>query len=217
MDIRGLSAYLNLEDTDALDPRHSLYVEYLLRVRDQIKRKHHEQFEGNIFSSDDDGSGTWGFPALIPLTKLYDKKQGYIVNGAMILEVQISLITEVVNVQAKARSSTKQQFPFSRTSSEMGSNNFILNETVNEERYPKGWVIGKKRKVVNVDVDERIGVEEMNRKDGEIVDGLNDLQFQLVQERSKRAEVERENAVLQDRVSMLMNMLQENKKLDDQP
>jgi hypothetical protein len=33
--------------------------------------------------------------------------------------------------------------------------------------YPKGWLIGKKRKLVNVDVVEsmrRIAVQEMNRK-----------------------------------------------------
>ncbi|KAK8514267.1 hypothetical protein V6N13_063169 [Hibiscus sabdariffa] len=69
--------------------------------------------------------------------------------------------------------------------------------------YPKGWLIGKKRKLVNVDVVEsmrRIAVQEMNRKDREI-DGLNEqleedarclehLQLQLLQEKSKRSEVE---------------------------
>lgn len=59
------------------------------------------------------------------------------------------------------------------------------------------------------------------------IDGLNEqleedarclehLQVQLLQERSKRAEVERENSVLQDQVSMLMNMLQENEQLGDE-
>lgn len=36
-----------------------------------------------------------------------------------------------------------------------------------EASYPKGWLIGKKRKLVNVDVVEsmrRIAVQEMNRK-----------------------------------------------------
>ncbi|XP_011034587.1 PREDICTED: uncharacterized protein LOC105132670 isoform X2 [Populus euphratica] len=95
--------------------------------------------------------------------------------------------------------------------------------------YPKGWLIGKKRKLVNVDVVEsmrRIAVQEMNRKDREI-DGLNEqleedarclehLQLQLLQEKSKRAEVERENAMLQDQISMLMNMLQENEPMGDE-
>ncbi|KAA8542012.1 hypothetical protein F0562_023164 [Nyssa sinensis] len=101
--------------------------------------------------------------------------------------------------------------------------------------YPRGWLIGKKRKLVNVDVVEsmrRIAVQEMNRKvlfpinlpplqfDREI-DGLNEqldedarclehLQLQLLEERSKRANVERENAMLQNQINMLMNMLQEN-------
>lgn len=34
--------------------------------------------------------------------------------------------------------------------------------------------------------------------------------MQLLQEKSKRAEVERDNAMLQDQISMLMNMLDEN-------
>ncbi|KAL9224771.1 hypothetical protein vseg_000777 [Gypsophila vaccaria] len=88
--------------------------------------------------------------------------------------------------------------------------------------YPKGWVIGKKRKLVNVDVVEsmrRIAIQEMNRKDREI-DGLNEqldedsrvlehLQVQLLEEKRKRADAERENNMLQDQINMLMNMLQE--------
>ncbi|OVA13133.1 hypothetical protein BVC80_8301g6 [Macleaya cordata] len=88
--------------------------------------------------------------------------------------------------------------------------------------YPKGWLIGKKRKLVNVDVVEsmrRIAVQEMNRKDREI-DGLNEqleedaralehLQVQLLEERSKRTKIESENKMLQSQISMLMNMLQE--------
>lgn len=94
--------------------------------------------------------------------------------------------------------------------------------------YPKGWLIGKKRKLVNVDVVEsmrRIAVQEMNRKDREI-DGLNEqleedsrclehLQVQLVDERSKRSRLERENEMLQDQVNMLMNMLQDTEQMAD--
>ncbi|GLT38254.1 hypothetical protein SLA2020_125140 [Shorea laevis] len=95
--------------------------------------------------------------------------------------------------------------------------------------YPKGWLIGKKRKLVNVDVVEsmrRIAVQEMNRKDREI-DGLNEqleedarclehLQLQLIEERSKRTAVERDNAMLQDQINMLMNMVQENETMGDE-
>ncbi|KAF7135244.1 hypothetical protein RHSIM_Rhsim08G0203100 [Rhododendron simsii] len=95
--------------------------------------------------------------------------------------------------------------------------------------YPRGWLIGKKRKLVNVDVVEsmrRIAVQEMNRKDREI-DGLNEqleedarclehLQLQLLEERSKRTDVERENGMLQNQIAILMNMLQENEAMDDE-
>ncbi|CAN1190776.1 Protein HEADING DATE REPRESSOR 1 [Linum perenne] len=95
--------------------------------------------------------------------------------------------------------------------------------------YPKGWLIGKKRKLVNVDVVEsmrRIAVQEMNRKDREI-DGLNEqleedsrvlehLQMQLLEERSKKAEVERENTMLHEQINMLMNMLQENEEIGNE-
>ncbi|XP_073040045.1 protein HEADING DATE REPRESSOR 1-like isoform X1 [Primulina eburnea] len=97
--------------------------------------------------------------------------------------------------------------------------------------YPKGWLIGKKRKLVNVDVVEsmrRIAVQEMNRKDREI-DGLNEqleedsrclehLQLQLLDERSKRAEVERQNTMLQNQITLLMDMLQDNDAIvQDEP
>ncbi|KAL3678432.1 hypothetical protein R1sor_021388 [Riccia sorocarpa] len=94
--------------------------------------------------------------------------------------------------------------------------------------YPRGWVVGKKRKLVNVDVVEsmrRIAVHEMNRKDREI-DGLNEqleedartmehLQLQVQTERQKRLQAERENNVLQGQVAMLMNMLNEMEEGDD--
>ncbi|KAK4803346.1 hypothetical protein SAY86_001549 [Trapa natans] len=95
--------------------------------------------------------------------------------------------------------------------------------------YPRGWLIGKKRKLVNVDVVEsmrRIAIQEMNRKDREI-DGLNEqleedarclehLQLQLLQEKSKRAEAEREKSMLQDQIDLLMSLLQENDSMADE-
>jgi hypothetical protein len=103
------------------------------------------------------------------------------------------------------------------------NNNLLPPPDFDAATYPSGWVVGKKRKLVNVDVVEsmrRIAVHEMNRKDQEI-DGLNEqleedarclerLQLQLQQERSKRMELERENTVLQDRIGMLSEMLEEN-------
>lgn len=47
---------------------------------------------------------------------------------------------------------------------------------------------------------------------------LEHLQVQLLEEKSKRARIERENAMLQEQVNMLMNMIQENEQMvDDEP
>lgn len=59
------------------------------------------------------------------------------------------------------------------------------------------------------------------------IDGLNEqleedarclehLQLQLLEERSKRSDVERENGMLQNQIAMLMNMLQESEAMDDE-
>ncbi|XP_042062267.1 protein HEADING DATE REPRESSOR 1-like [Salvia splendens] len=86
--------------------------------------------------------------------------------------------------------------------------------------YPKGWLIAKNRKLVNVDVVEsmrRIAVQEMNRKDNEqLEEGARCLEHQLLDERSKRADVERQNTMLQSQITMLMEMLQENKAVEDE-
>ncbi|KAG7025699.1 Protein HEADING DATE REPRESSOR 1, partial [Cucurbita argyrosperma subsp. argyrosperma] len=81
--------------------------------------------------------------------------------------------------------------------------------------YPRGWLIGKKRKLVNVDDREIDGLNEQLDEDARC---LEHLQIQLLQEKSKRSEIERENAMLHDQVSMLMSML-ENEGADgsDEP
>lgn len=59
------------------------------------------------------------------------------------------------------------------------------------------------------------------------IDGLNEqleedarclehIQLQLLEERSKRADVERQNTMLQNQITMLMDMLQENEAMDDE-
>ncbi|GFP91754.1 probable carboxylesterase 15 [Phtheirospermum japonicum] len=77
--------------------------------------------------------------------------------------------------------------------------------------YPKGWLIGKKRKLVN---DREIdGLNEQLEEDARC---LEHLQLQLLDERSKRADVERQNTMLQNQITMLMDMLQENDAVEDE-
>ncbi|XP_028085850.1 protein HEADING DATE REPRESSOR 1-like [Camellia sinensis] len=77
--------------------------------------------------------------------------------------------------------------------------------------YPRGWLIGKKRKLVNVDVVEsmrRITIEEMNRKDREI-DGLNE-QFEEVEKRAEAAAREAEACRIAEQEEKLLNVWPES-------
>ncbi|MFS7951045.1 putative protein heading date repressor 1 [Helianthus anomalus] len=56
------------------------------------------------------------------------------------------------------------------------------------------------------------GLNEQLEEDSRV---LEHLQLQLLDERSKRAEVERQNTLLQNQVDMLMNMLQDPEPIDD--
>lgn len=58
-------------------------------------------------------------------------------------------------------------------------------------------------------------IDGLNQQLEEDAQCLEHLQLQLLQERSKRSEVERENSMLQEQVSMLMNMLQDNEPMGE--
>ncbi|XP_065872754.1 protein RESTRICTED TEV MOVEMENT 3-like isoform X2 [Euphorbia lathyris] len=88
---KSLSLFLSLEED--LNPGHTLFVQFVLRVKDQLHGEHHEKTDSNFFCASNNWS--WGFQDLISLSKLNDASKGYLINGVMILEVQISLITEV--------------------------------------------------------------------------------------------------------------------------
>lgn len=59
-------------------------------------------------------------------------------------------------------------------------------------------------------------IDGLNEQLEEDAQCLEHLQLQLLEERSKRTDVERENGMLQDQIAMLMNMLQENEAMDDE-
>lgn len=79
-------------------------------------------------------------------------------------------------------------------------------------------------KVEAMNYNRSISIDELQDRE---IDGLNEqleedarcmehLQVQLLEERSKRADVERQNAMLQNQIGMLMDMLQENDAMDDE-
>ena len=57
------------------------------------------------------------------------------------------------------------------------------------------------------------GLNEQLEEDSRV---LELLQKQLTDERRKRSEIEKENSMLQEQVTMLMNMLDENEAFDEE-
>ncbi|WCJ17762.1 TRAF-like family protein [Euphorbia peplus] len=91
---KSLSGFLQLEE--ALDPGHTLSVDFNLSVKDQLHGKRHKSLGGNNFSQfSASTSMQWGYSELIPLDKLNDASEGYLSNGAIVLEVKISAITMI--------------------------------------------------------------------------------------------------------------------------
>ncbi|XP_038717339.1 protein HEADING DATE REPRESSOR 1-like isoform X1 [Tripterygium wilfordii] len=193
------------------------------------------------------GGGALNGFAPVSTTRIHWKSRKRSASGRMLNDVKEEIVHETPSKQETTPNDEKMEEP-TPTSAELSERRKALFEPLepangrkpsNESllpppdfdaaSYPRGWLVGKKRKLVNVDVVEsmrRIAVQEMNRKDREI-NGLNEqldedarclehLQLQLLDERSKRTEVERENAMLQDQISMLMNMLQENEPEEDE-
>ncbi|XP_065871901.1 protein RESTRICTED TEV MOVEMENT 3-like [Euphorbia lathyris] len=91
---KSLSLFLSLEED--LNPGHTLSVQFVISVKDQLHGEHHEKTTINYFSAPNDYYSC-GFFNLISLNKLNDVTKGYLINGAIILELKISLITKVVD------------------------------------------------------------------------------------------------------------------------
>lgn len=66
---------------------------------------------------------------------------------------------------------------------------------------------GNTKHVIMLQDREIDGLNEQLEADAQC---LEHLQIQLLEERSKRADVERQNAMLQSQINVLMNMIQEN-------
>ncbi|WCJ17765.1 TRAF-like family protein [Euphorbia peplus] len=91
---QSLSLFLYLEE--ALVRGHALTIEFGLCVKDQLNGGAHWEGTGESrYFQFSDTKRHCGFSDLIPLGVLNDTTQGYLVDGDIILEVEISVITKV--------------------------------------------------------------------------------------------------------------------------
>ncbi|KAL2462235.1 hypothetical protein Adt_45655 [Abeliophyllum distichum] len=76
-------------------------------------------------------------------------------------------------------------------------------------------VLSEKRKALFEPLEPDREIDGLNEQLEEDARVLEHLQLQLLEERSKRTDVERQNTMLQDQITMLMNMLHENEPEED--
>ncbi|CAM8899187.1 unnamed protein product [Rhodiola kirilowii] len=77
------------------------YISCVLRVRDQVNGKHYEKTISQCFAEPD---LAWGIRKFISLSDLKDKAKGLILNGSLIAEVEVKLISKISPLVRKSSS-----------------------------------------------------------------------------------------------------------------
>ncbi|KAJ8450963.1 hypothetical protein Cgig2_032588 [Carnegiea gigantea] len=86
---RSLSLYLTLNDVSDLIAGRTLYAEFDLCIKNQLKGHDRRRTVHGWFSK---GRSTWGSVDLLPLTELDNPSKGFKVNEVVIVEVKINVI-----------------------------------------------------------------------------------------------------------------------------
>ncbi|XP_043705194.1 protein RESTRICTED TEV MOVEMENT 3-like [Telopea speciosissima] len=88
---KSLSLFLGLNDSTTLLPGRGVYVEYQLRVVDQVNSKHMEN-ECEMHHWFNDSTEAYGFEDFLSLNSFRDQSKGYLVKDVYIIEAHILLI-----------------------------------------------------------------------------------------------------------------------------
>ncbi|CAN8277467.1 unnamed protein product [Cochlearia groenlandica] len=95
----SLSLYLMATDYVTKGPNAKTLAVFKLRVFDQLRRNHHEIGYDNWFLHDPNSplDCCWGSHTYLPLVKLYDPSNGFLVNDQMYITVEFSLVSTTTN------------------------------------------------------------------------------------------------------------------------
>lgn len=84
--------FLSVYITNDVPSKGKVYADFKLRVKDQLRNNHVEKSAKHWFTQ---SSATWGFAKTLPLGNLHEKSKGFVVNGSLIIEAQIVLVSVV--------------------------------------------------------------------------------------------------------------------------
>ncbi|XP_030968835.1 ubiquitin carboxyl-terminal hydrolase 13-like [Quercus lobata] len=89
--VKNPAVSVNLFLCDCLPSEQNVFVEYKLRVRDQIKGKHKENRAEDWFSSSKD----LGYPEFLLLKDLNDASKGFLMNDTVLVEAEIIVMSKL--------------------------------------------------------------------------------------------------------------------------
>ncbi|KAH0654509.1 hypothetical protein KY289_032187 [Solanum tuberosum] len=85
----NISIYLNCVDAKDFNQHKKVHVKCSLNLKDQINGGGKNRSYCNWFSA---ASRTWGYASYMPLTQLHDKKNGYLVDDCIVVEVELEVV-----------------------------------------------------------------------------------------------------------------------------
>ncbi|KAJ4827112.1 hypothetical protein Tsubulata_002454 [Turnera subulata] len=72
-----------------------VFAHFMLRLRDQFDNNHYEITGEHWFQV---SSNDWGFPDFIPVSDLIEEDNGYLVDGSIIIEAELILVSTTRDV-----------------------------------------------------------------------------------------------------------------------
>ncbi|KAL0007654.1 hypothetical protein SO802_009156 [Lithocarpus litseifolius] len=81
-----------LDSVDCIAPDYKIFVDFKLRIRDQINNKHAEERAKHWFSA---SCNDWGFSQLLSRRDLEDASKGFLVDDTLIVEAEIMVMSTV--------------------------------------------------------------------------------------------------------------------------
>uniref|UniRef100_M4DDK4 MATH domain-containing protein n=1 Tax=Brassica campestris TaxID=3711 RepID=M4DDK4_BRACM len=97
-----LSLYLEVADSESLPSGWRKYVKFRLSIVKQNLKSDTELQETHCWF--DEEARCWGFQSMIPLTKLHDEKEGFLVDGDLVIVAEVDVLEVIGNLDESEES-----------------------------------------------------------------------------------------------------------------
>ncbi|KAH7565356.1 hypothetical protein JRO89_XS09G0194000 [Xanthoceras sorbifolium] len=157
----SISIFLDVSRS-SIPPDTNLFVKFLLRVKDQINGKHIEKNGNHLYAPSNDVAN--GFRNFLSLAKLKDPEEGYLVDDALIIEAEATLlgllifgetkINDIIDVKEMHYHSLNTMFGISKFN-DLGTfsdpvNGYLSNDTYYYQYEPSNRYVDGSIKILSL-------------------------------------------------------------------